>query len=166
MDLDKKKNVIVAMAVGFEEIETLTFVDLLRRCDANVVLASTMGKDYGLLTPGRSGIKVMTDAYFEDVCDNDYDLVVIGGGKNNAEYLGKYKPLLLKFQKQRDEGKWFAAICASPQLVLDANNLIDNFKATSFHNFPLKNCTVVNERVVVDKNLVTSRSPGTAMEFA
>jgi 4-methyl-5(b-hydroxyethyl)-thiazole monophosphate biosynthesis len=92
--------------------------------------------------------------------------VAVGGGLINATYLGKYQPLLDKFVQHRDSGKWFAAICASPQLVLDANHLIDDYKATSFPKFPLEHCTRVDERVVVDKNLVTSRSPGTAMEFA
>ena len=68
-------------------------------------------------------------------------------------------------EAQRDQNRYFAAICDSPQKVFDDNGLIDNYKATGNPGCPLKNPQWAEERVIVDRNLITSRAAGTSIEF-
>ena len=152
--------VLVPLAEGFEEIETVCIIDLLRRVEAEVVVASIMGKDKNLTILGRSGIKMEADAYFEDIQNDEYDLIACSGGIKNADSMGAHKALVAKIKNQRDQGKWFSAICAAPKKVLDDNGLLEGYNATSHPALPLTDYKFGEQRVVVDRNLITSRGPG------
>lgn len=157
------KRVLIPLAPGFEEIEAITVVDILRRADIEVVIAGTEASPI----QGRCKIKVVTDTRLEDVVEQDFDMVVLPGGLEGTENLKK-NPLISKLlRKMEKTGKYISAICAAPT-VLSAIGLIKGRRLTSHPSVKdsISEATYLEERVVVDGHLVTSRAPGTAMEFA
>ncbi len=157
------KKVLVTLAPGFEEIETVTVVDILRRAGARVTLAGT---EDGTLQ-GSRGIHLVPDSRLDDVDADEFDMVVLPGGQPGTSNLQKdtrVKSLLIKMNQ---ENKKIAAICAAP-VVLQSAGLLDNTTLTSHPSVmdELQNVQYSENRVVVDGNFITSRSPGTAMEFA
>jgi len=158
------KSVLVPIADGSEEMEAIIVCDVLRRGGAEVTLAST-GKHE--VTCSR-GVKIVADTLIEDCVSKDYDLVVLPGGMPGAEHLRDSKPLLDILRKQQASNKPLAAICAAPQVVLDSQGLLQGRKATAHPAFSgkLANQESVEERVVMDSGIMTSRGPGTAFEFA
>lgn len=155
------KTVLVTIAPGFEEIETVTVVDILRRAGARVTLAATVA---GVLE-GSRGIKVAPDALLEEVMDKEFDLICLPGGQPGTDNLNKdprIEKLLLKMQNQ---GKYIAAICAAP-LVLQKSGILKDRSMTCHPSVQSHFDSYINDRVVIDGKLITSKSPGTAMEFA
>ncbi|MBI5886813.1 MAG: DJ-1/PfpI family protein [Deltaproteobacteria bacterium] len=157
------KKVIIPLAPGFEEIEALTVVDILRRAGAEVTLSGTVP---GVIT-GRNGIHVTPDAALDAAIGNDYDMVVLPGGAIGTENLkkdGRVKELITRMNAQ---GRLVTAICAAPA-VLSAAGLIRDRTVTSHPGVrtELKAAAISDERVVTDGNIITSQGPGTAMEFA
>ena len=157
--------VLMPLADGFEEIETVTIVDQLRRAGAKVTIASLNEHEATDVTGGQN-IMITTDTHFENIKHDTFDLIVCSGGQKNAITLGQNRELIVKLFEQRDENRLFAAICASPTKVFDENNLINDYHATSYPSLPLKKLEKTDERVVVDRNLITSRAAGTSTEFA
>ena len=157
------KRVLVPLAPGFEEIEAITVIDILRRADIEVVIAGTEPSPI----KGRCQIKVVTDTNLDQVMEQSFDMVVLPGGLEGTENLKK-NPLISKLLRKMEEtGKYVSAICAGPT-VLSAIGLIGGRRLTSHPSVrdSLNEATYLEERVVVDGHLVTSRAPGTAMEFA
>ncbi|MFZ5802410.1 MAG: DJ-1 family glyoxalase III [Candidatus Omnitrophota bacterium] len=157
------KKILVPVADGFEEIETITVVDVLRRAGAEVVLA---GIRPGLLTGSRK-VKVMPDVLLKDVRAEDFDAIVVPGGQPGVNHLKK-EPAVLDVLKAMDRAKkTVGAICAAP-LVLKEAGMIQGRSLTSYPGLDrdLSAANYSEEGVVVDGNLVTSRGPGTALEFA
>lgn len=157
------KKVLVILAPGFEEIETVTVVDILRRAGARVTIAGTEGG----VTEGSRGINLVADSHLKEVDTDGFDMVVLPGGQpgtSNLEKDEKVKEILLKMDRGN---KKIAAICAAPVVLLSAG-LLQNTKITSHPSVKdqLKGVPYSENRVVVDGNFITSRSPGTAMEFA
>jgi 4-methyl-5(b-hydroxyethyl)-thiazole monophosphate biosynthesis len=157
------KKVLVLMAPGFEEIETLTVVDILRRAGARVTLAAT---EDGPIE-GSRGVRVLPDALLEAVQSNDFDMVVLPGGQpgtNNLQQDSRVRALLQRMDK---EHKKIAAICAAP-MVLHQAGLLQGKAATCHPSVrdKLKGARLSEARVVEDGNITTSQAPGTAMEFA
>ncbi|OGQ50738.1 MAG: hypothetical protein A3J24_09480 [Deltaproteobacteria bacterium RIFCSPLOWO2_02_FULL_53_8] len=157
------KKVIIPLAPGFEEVEALAVVDILRRAGAEVVLAGTIK---GLIT-GRNNIHVMPDATLDEAGGGDYAMVVLPGGAAGTENLlkdGRVKRLITAMNAQ---GRFVTAICAAPT-VLSAAGLTKDRTITSHPSVrsELKAATISDERVVADGNIITSQGPGTAMEFA
>lgn len=156
--------VLVLLAEGFEEIEAVTVVDILRRAEIEVCVA---GIDDGLVK-GAHGILVKSDRLLEDVDEDDYDMVVLPGGSKGAKNIlesGDADRLIRKFA---GEEKFIAAICAAPY-VLAEKGILDGCMATSYPSFKEKienECDYLEAVVVVDENIITSRGPGTAAEFA
>jgi 4-methyl-5(b-hydroxyethyl)-thiazole monophosphate biosynthesis len=157
--------VLVPLAQGCEEIEAVTIIDLLRRAGIEVV---TAGLDAGPVTASR-GTVLVPDAQLEQVLEADFDMVVLPGGQPGADHLnadGRLRNLLLR---QAGRGRWNAAICAAPKVLAEAG-LLDERDATSFPGavdwtrYPT--VRALEEPVVVDRGVVTSRGPGTAMDFA
>ena len=164
-----KKNVLVPIANGTEEIETMCIVDTLRRADVNVTLASIYHKSSNLpIIKGSRDISIVCDNYLENVINKDYDMIALPGGAQNAEELSGCHILIDKLQKQKEAMKWYAAICASPALVFQPHGLLDGHEGTCYPSFEskLKNKSKASHRVVVSKNCITSQGPGTALEFA
>jgi 4-methyl-5(b-hydroxyethyl)-thiazole monophosphate biosynthesis len=157
------KKVLVILAPGFEEIETVTVVDILRRAGARVTLAGTEGG----VTEGSRGIHLVADCQLQDVDADGFDMVVLPGGQpgtSNLQKDEKVKEILLKMDRGN---KKIAAICAAP-VVLQSAGLLSN---TSFTSHPsvkdqFEGVPYSENRVVVDGNIITSQSPGTAMEFS
>ena len=153
--------VAVLLANGFEEIEAVTIIDVLRRADIEVVAAALEG-DSAL---GSHDIGVSADCKIDDVKADELDAVVLPGGMPGAEKLrddARVKQLLQEVARKK---KLVCAICAAP-IALDAAGVIAGRRATSYPGFELPDADYVTDRVVEDENLVTSRGPGTALEFA
>ncbi len=157
------KKVLVPLAPGFEEIETVTVVDILRRSGARVTLA---GIGEGPLE-GSRGIQIVPDINLNGVNPDEFDMVVLPGGQPGTSNLQKderVRDILMKLNRQK---KWIAAICAAP-LALQSAGILHGQAVTSHPSVreELIGTGYSEDRVVVDGNIVTSRGPGTAMEFA
>ena len=155
-----KKRVLCLLADGFEEIETVTPVDLLRRAGVEVVMAS-LGQ--GTVT-GRCGIRVVGDVALTDVTPASFDLLFIPGGPGVAALRqdGRAASLAREFHTA---GKTIAAICAAPLVLKDAG-LLDGRRFTAHSSTHDELPGVSSDRVVIDGNLITSRGAGTALDFA
>jgi len=159
------KTVLLPIANGSEEMEAIIIADVLRRADADVTIAST--EDQPQVVCSR-GVQIMADKLIKDCLNEEYDLVVLPGGMPGAERLRDSQELSQILQNQKARGKPLAAICAAPQVVLDTQGLLEGKKATAHPAFSgeLHNQEAVEQRVVVDDGVITSRGPATALEFA
>ncbi len=155
------KRVCILLAEGFEEIEALTVSDIMRRAEVTCDLVSIGGKQ----VKSSHGVIVEADKIFEE--DMDYDLVVIPGGMPGATNLRDDDRVIKFVKKQNKEGKLIGAICAGP-IVLGRAGLTEGRDITSYPGYEdeLPNCEYLEEAVVVDENIITSRGPATAMTFA
>jgi 4-methyl-5(b-hydroxyethyl)-thiazole monophosphate biosynthesis len=158
------KKVLVPIADGTEEIEAVCIIDVLRRAGAAVSVAST-GE---LQVTASRGVRLVADKLIGDCTDETYDLVVLPGGMPGAAHLRDSKELVSILTEQRNQGRLYGAICAAPAVVLQHHGLLGQRQATCHPGFVsyLENMDSVESRVVVDGNCVTSRGPGTALEFA
>ena len=156
--------VYVHLADGFEEIEALTVVDLLRRADVGTETVSVTGR---LPVTGSHGIKVVADILFEDAVYGECDFVVLPGGMPGAANLDAHEGLREKILSFHNQGKGLAAICAAP-LVLGRAGVLEGKKATCYPGFEkeLKGAEAVTDAVVSDQGVITSRGPATAIPFA
>lgn len=157
------KTVVVLLAPGFEEIETITVVDILRRAGARV---SLVGTEEGPLK-GSRGIYVMPDEQLDNILEKEFDLIVLPGGQPGTDNLRKdsrVAQLLIRMDELR---KNIAAICAAPLVLMDAGILASR-TITSHPSVvtDLKGVSYIDDRIVVDEHIITSKSPGTAMEFS
>lgn len=157
--------VLVPLAPGFEDLEAITIVDLLRRANIEVV---TAGLASGLVQ-GARGLRVQPDAELDAVFDHDFDMIALPGGMPGAEHLKNDARIQALLKRLAGADKYTAAICAAP-IALAAAGLLDGKKATSYPGFVdklhLPGITYLADAVVVDGRIVTSRGPGTAMDFA
>ena len=158
-------SVLVPLAPGCEELEAVTIIDLLRRAGVEV---TTAGLDVGPIECSR-GVVLMPDINFASALSHSYDMVVLPGGGPGAERLDKDPRIERLLRQMATEGHYVAAICAAPK-VLARIGLLDGKRATSYPGFVdkmnLPRVTYVNETVVQDGKIITSRGPGTAMDFA
>lgn len=157
------KRVLVPVAPGFEEIEAVTVIDILRRAGIEVTVAGTVA---GAIE-GRNKIRVDADVLLDSVTANGYDMIVLPGGSVGTENLKKHPKVRQILQDMERRGCYLTAICAAP-LVLSAVGLLDGKNITSHPSVQtdLLEVKYSEDRVVVDGRIVTSRAPGTAMEFA
>ncbi len=155
------KRVLCLLAPGFEEVETLAPVDLLRRAGAEVVLASITGER---LVTGRSKVAVQADASLADVAAEDFDLLLLPGGPGVKALRADGRPARLAAAFVAAQ-KPVAAICAAPTVLADAG-LLGNKRFTAHFTVHAELPGVLgDERVVEDGLLLTSRGAGTALEF-
>lgn len=156
------KRVLIPLAPGFEEIEALTAVDILRRAGAEVILAGTIDGPI----EGRNRIRVAADITL-DKAGADYDMIVLPGGAEGTENLRKDRRIKKIVQDLHARKMFVAAICAAPSVLSDIGITGDSV-ITSHPSVRrrLKARRISEERVVVDGNIITSQGPGTAMEFA
>jgi 4-methyl-5(b-hydroxyethyl)-thiazole monophosphate biosynthesis len=157
------KTVLVLFAEGSEELEAVSIVNILRRAEIAVTLA---GLQTGPLR-GSRGTILMPDTTLDEAMAHSYDMVVLPGGQPGTNNL-KADPRVLKLvQQMAQQGKYVAAICAAPSVLATAG-LLDGKQATCFPG-ALDTFPQVMQRpsaVVEDGKLITSRGPGTAMDFA
>lgn len=159
------KKILVPLAEGFEMLEALSVVDVFRRAGADVDLAA-VGDN--LQVTSSHQVKVMADIALADCVGKNYDLIVLPGGIPGAQNLQQSSILATLLKKQNSENRLYGAICAAPALVLEYHGLLEGKSATCHPGFidKLKSRSHVSERVVVDKNCVTSKGAGTSIEFA
>jgi len=156
--------VLVPLAAGFEEIEAVTVVDLLRRAGIEVHTAALDGPP----VTGSHGITVTADIALDAVVTDDYDMIVLPGGMPGAEHLKNDPRVIALLRRFAAAGRFTAAICAAPGVLAHAG-LLDQRAATSFPGFlhaqSAPGIRLRDDPVVIDGKVVTSRGAGTAMEF-
>lgn len=157
--------VLVPLATGCEEIEAVTIIDLLRRAKIEVVSA---GLDDQPVTASR-GVRLIPDTSLDDTLKQDFDMIVLPGGMPGATHLNNDPRIKNLLKEMAAQGKYTCAICAAP-LVLGEAGLLNGKSATSYPGFVdkmnLPGVTYKNDAVVIDGKVITSRGPGTAMDFA
>ena len=155
--------VLVLLAQGCEEIEAVTIIDILRRAGVEVTSA---GLD-DLPVLASRGVVLLPDTTLDLAQDQEFDMIVLPGGQPGTDNLKADKRLIALLRQMTQRGKYVAAICAAPS-VLAAAGLLDGRKATCYptclDDFPKVNLQTA--AVVEDGNIITSRGPGTAMDFA
>jgi 4-methyl-5(b-hydroxyethyl)-thiazole monophosphate biosynthesis len=160
-----QKKVLILLADGFEEIEAVTCIDVLRRANLNVVVVSVGEKEE---VCGSHNLKIQTDMKLRNFKELP-DVLVLPGGMPGAENLAKSKEVITLIRECDKEKRIIAAICASPAIVLAPLGILDGKRATCYpqfeDNFGAKTA-YVDEKVVVDDNIITSQGPGTAPYFA
>jgi len=154
-------NVLVILAEGFEEIEAVTIIDVLRRADVEVVGAS-LGE---IRVRGAHGLTLQADTRLDDVLTQSFDAVILPGGMPGSKNLRDDPRVLDCLRRQQQGGRYLGAICAAP-IALEAAGVLKGKRATSYPGYDLPSAQFSDERVVRDGTLLTSRGPGTAMEFA
>lgn len=158
------KKVLVILAQGFEEVEAITPIDVLRRAQVEVVVA---GLD-SLEIKGSRGVTVIADKVFDEA-DRDFDALVLHGGNPGAINLGSSSLVIKLVQQMNDKGKIIAAICAAPAVVLGPSGVLNGRRATCFpgmeKDFP-GSVNFCEENVVIDGNIITSRGMGTSLEYS
>ena len=154
----------VFLADGFEEIEGLTVVDILRRAGADTQTVSVMGRKE---ITGSHRITLQADLVFEETSFEDGTLFVLPGGMPGTKHLGAHEGLTSLLKKAAAEGKRVAAICAAPSVLGDLG-LLEGKHAACYPGFEdrLKGAQVEFTPVVTDSNITTSRGMGTAIPFA
>lgn len=156
------KTALVILAEGFEEIEAITVIDILRRADVACTVAA---QHDGKFVTGKTGIQVVADELLNAVRDQSFDLVVLPGGPG-ARHLRKDQTVLELARRQAAAGACLAAICAAPTVLLQAG-VLEGRKYTahpSVHSELPE--TIADQAVVWDENIATSRGAGTAVDFA
>jgi 4-methyl-5(b-hydroxyethyl)-thiazole monophosphate biosynthesis len=159
-----EKKAVILLATGFEEIEAITVVDVLRRAGIEIIGA---GIDSMSIT-GSHGIAVSADKRLSDV-KHDFDAVIIPGGMPGALHLHNSSEVNNFIKDMNAKGALIAGICAAPSVVMAPIGLLDNKAATCYPGDQIdfaKNTKYKDKAVVVDGNIITSQGPGTAMEFA
>lgn len=156
--------VSVLLADGFEEIEGLTVVDLLRRAQIYVATVA-IGEDY--LVQGSNGISVQADELFADADFSDVDVLVLPGGQPGTTHLKEHEGVRAVIKEFAEKEKLIAAICAAPTVLADLG-LLEGKRATCYPAVEeeLKGAVVTRVPVTVDGNFITSRGLGTAIDFA
>ena len=159
------KRALITVADGVEDLECVTLIDVLRRAEVEVVVASVEGRR--MVTCAR-GIRLTADTMLVDVLAQDFDLIVLPGGMPGAQRLAEHEPLAERVRQQARAGQLFAAICAAPAVALQQYGVLKQRRMTCYPAFSdrLSGCSFVDQAVVVDGNCITSQGPGTALEFA
>lgn len=153
----------IYLSTGFEEIEALTPLDILRRLNVDVQLVSCTEE---IDVVGCHGISVKADALFADVTCAPNDTIVLPGGMPGAENLLHHKELADTIRLHHKHGGLLCAICAAP-MVLGENGVLQDHKATCYPGFEshLQGANYTAQLVEEDENVITGRGPGAAMEF-
>ncbi len=155
---------LVPLAKGFEDIEAVTIVDVLRRGGVEVVTASLQETTDVL---SAHGLQLKADARLADVADGEFDAIVLPGGGEGTENLKNSDRLIRRLRRQNDEGRLLCAICAAPTVLVEAGVLAEGLHVTCYPT-----CQMELDRpwspapVVVDGNVVTGQAPGSALLFA
>jgi len=161
---DMGKKIAVHLADGFEEIEAISIIDVLRRAGLDVLVVSVSGEKE---VTGSHQISVIVDILFEKVNYDQIYMIVLPGGMPGATNLDAHTGLKSQIQKFVDENKQLAAICAAP-LVFGNMGILEGKQAVCFPGFEkyLKGAEVLQVPVVESGNFITGRGPGLAIQFA
>lgn len=161
------KKALVPIADGSEEMEAVITADVLVRGGVEVVVGSAK-EDGSLQCTMSRGVKLVADKHVSECREEAFDVVAVPGGAQGAENLGNSEPLDAILRDQWGSGRLVAAICAAPVKVLTPKGIMEGIKGTAHPGFSpqLPDPSSQEARVVVEGNVVTSRGPGTAFEFA
>lgn len=157
--------VLIPLAQGCEELEAVTLIDLLRRAGIEVITASL---DENPVQCSR-GTVLLADTTLDKILNDDFDMVVLPGGLPGADNLQQDERIIKLLKQLHQKGKYTAAICAAPKVLASAG-LLENRRATSYPGSldasETSNTTVTSNPIEIDGKVITSRGPGTAMDFA
>jgi 4-methyl-5(b-hydroxyethyl)-thiazole monophosphate biosynthesis len=157
--------VLIPLAQGFEELEAVTLIDLLRRAGIEVV---TAGLEPGVVQASH-GTRLLPDTLLDQVMEDDFDMIVLPGGLPGATNLDGDPRIHQLLARHHADDRFIAAICAAPKVLANAG-LLQGRSATAYPgavaigDYP--ELDLLTAPVVVDGRIITSRGPGTAMDFA
>lgn len=156
--------VLVPLANGFEDVEAITVIDVLRRGEVEVVTASL---DESTEVTSAHGVVMKAEATLEDVVDDVFDAIVLPGGGEGTENLKRSEMLVGRLVRQREAGGLICAICAAPTVLQLAGLITPEQFATSYPTCQMElDCNWVNEPVVEHDGIITGQAPGSAMMFS
>ncbi|MDR0666666.1 MAG: DJ-1/PfpI family protein [Campylobacteraceae bacterium] len=156
--------VLVPLADGFEEIEAVTIIDVLRRGGVEVVTAALARQS----VKGANNIVVTADTLLEEADESDFDMIVLPGGNEGHKNLATCTRLLEMLQAHEKTGKTLAAICAAPYVLKTAGVLKGEYTCYPSMEYAIgtKGYTVDKKTVINGENIITSQGPATAIDFA
>jgi len=159
--------VLVPMAQGCEELEIVTIIDLLRRAKFNVVTAGLEQEKIEVVA--SRGVILTPDMCLDSALEREYDALVLPGGLPGSDHLNDDSRIITLVRTMVEAGRWVAAICAAPRVLAKAG-VLEGRRATSYPGtldvMDIPGMGYASDSVVIDGNIITSRGPGTAMEFA
>jgi len=154
---------LVPISNGFEEIEAISIIDVCRRAGIEVI---TAGVEDNILI-GAHNIKIETDKKISEVSSDNFDMIALPGGLPNAFTLAENSDVQRLLKEFKEKNKKIAAICAAPYALHKANVLNENYTCYPSFEEKIKDEGYINNKnIVIDSNVVTSKGPATAMEFA
>ncbi len=157
------KTALAILAPGFEEIEAITIIDLLRRAEINVTTTSITDPK----VEGAHNITILADTLFQDSININYDLIILPGGQPGTTNLKKSDAVIDLLKRQNSKNKLIAAICAAPTVLADAG-LVNGKNITSYPSEKgvFDSSNYKEDNVVQDGNIITSRAVGTAIDLS
>ncbi len=158
------KRIAVHLAEGFEEIEAITIIDVLRRAEFDTVTISVSGN---INVTGARQIIVLANQLFEEADYTAFDMIILPGGMPGAKNLNDHEGLKQEITKFNQQGKLLAAICAAP-LIFGNMGLLKNKDVVCYPGFEsyLAGANIKSDPVVVSGNIITGRGIGAALQFA
>jgi len=157
--------VLVPLAQGCEELEAVTIIDLLRRAGITVI---TAGLNTGPIKASR-GVTLIADTTLEEALDHSFDMIVLPGGAEGADRLNGDARVRALLKTMHEEDRYTAAICAAPRVLANVG-ILSGRSATGYpgtiDKMDVPGMRYTGEAVVSDGKVITSRGPGTAMDFA
>lgn len=158
--------VLVPLAQGCEELEAVTIIDILVRGEVNVITASL---DNNKIITASRGVQLIAQTTLDEILNKSFSMIVLPGGLPGADHLNSDPRIIHLLQNTAKQGGLSAAICAAPKVLITAG-LLDHKSATSYpgviDDAPAIGMQYLDDPVVIDGNIITSRGPGTAMQFA
>lgn len=158
--------VLIPLAEGCEELEAVTLIDILRRGGIDVTTASL---DHQPQLRASRQVMLVADRLLDEVIDEDFDMILMPGGQPGTNNLNNDHRIHAIIKRLQRSDKYLAAICAAPMVLANAG-VLDGRRATSYPGALDKEkwpaIAICDDAVVVDDKLLTSRGPGTAMDFA
>ena len=156
--------VYLFLGTGFEEVEAVATIDVLRRAEVELTTVSVMNER---IVEGAHGVRIEADKMFDEVDCTNAEMLILPGGMPGTLNLGAHEGLAMSLREQNKRGGWIAAICAAPS-ILGKMHLLRNREAVCYPGFEnqLEEAFVLQDRVKVSGNVVTSKGPGCTIEFA
>ncbi len=156
--------VYLFLGTGFEEVEAIATIDVLRRAEVELTTISVMGESF---VEGAHGVRIEADKMFDEVDYSNAQMLILPGGMPGTLNLGEHEGLINILREQNKRGGWIAAICAAPS-ILGKMHLLRNREAVCYPGFEdqLEEAFVTKDRVKVSGNIITSKGPGCTIEFA
>jgi len=158
--------ILIPLAEGCEELEAVTLIDLLRRADISVITASL--SDNGAVTASR-GVRLLADTSLENIIYDDFDMIILPGGLPGATNLDADPRIHAILKRLYQANKAVAAICAAPLVLANAgilNGKTATCYPTTLNSSDWPEINISDNAVVIDDRVLTSKGPGTAMDFA